>query len=159
MRALAVLLATGIYVGYIPFAPGTAGSLLGLIMVTAARSVGVWGLEIGCLVASVFIGVWSAGVAERHFQRKDPGPIVIDEVVGMGITLLGIPVSWPGMVVGFLAFRFFDVVKPFPARWAERLPGGWGVVTDDVVAALYGNIVVRVFGWALPTLMLSAARS
>ena len=159
MRALAVLIATGVYVGYIPFAPGTAGSLLGLILVAAARSVSLWGLEVVCLVAAVLIGVWSAGVAERHFQRKDPGPIVIDEVVGMGITLLGIPVSWPGMVVGFVAFRFFDVVKPFPARAAERLPGGWGVVIDDVVAALYGNIVVRVLGWALPTLILSSVRS
>ena len=159
MRALAVLVATGVYVGYVPVAPGTAGSLLGLILVTTAQAVGPWWVEVGWLVAAVFIGVWSASVAERHFERKDPGPIVIDEVVGMGITLLGIPVSWPGVVVGFLAFRFFDVVKPFPARAAERLPGGLGVVTDDVVAALYANVVVRIAVWALPTLILSAATS
>ncbi|RZP29279.1 phosphatidylglycerophosphatase A, partial [bacterium] len=88
--------------------------------------------------------------AERHYRREDPGEIVIDEVAGMMLTLLWLPSGWMPFLVGFLAFRFFDIVKPFPARLAERLPGGVGVMADDLVAGLYGYASVWTVLWLLP---------
>ena len=85
------------------------------------------------------IGVWSGTVAEHHFGGIDPAPVVIDEVVGMLITLAFLPVSVTGAIVGFLVFRVLDVVKPWPSARFERLPGGLGVMADDGMAAIYGN--------------------
>ena len=93
------------------------------------------------------MGVWSAGKAEKAFGRVDPGEVVIDEIVGQIITFLATPkVSWIWLLAGFFLFRAFDIVKPFPARRAERLPGGWGIMLDDVIAGLYALIVLVVLG-------------
>ena len=93
------------------------------------------------------VGVWSAGKAEKVFGRVDPGQVVIDEVVGQIITFVATPrIAWIGLIVGFILFRAFDIVKPFPARQAERLPGGWGIMMDDVVAGLYSLIVLVILG-------------
>ena len=89
------------------------------------------------------IGAWSGGAAERHFGRTDPSQIVIDEVVGMWVTLFLNPVGWPGAVGAFLLFRLADIIKPFPADRLERLPGGLGVMADDAMAAVYANLVLR----------------
>jgi phosphatidylglycerophosphatase A len=84
------------------------------------------------------VGIWTAGEAEEFFGSKDPGPVVIDEIAGQIITLLARPdASWRWLLAGFVLFRLMDVVKPFPARRAEHLPGGWGIMTDDVAAGLY----------------------
>jgi phosphatidylglycerophosphatase A len=97
------------------------------------------------LILLLFVlGVWSASVAGRYFRANDPGPVVLDEVVGMLITLWLIPVGWTGALVGFLLFRVFDIVKPYPARQLEGLHGGLGVMADDVMAAIYANLVLRV---------------
>ena len=77
------------------------------------------------------------------YQRRDPGLVVIDEVAGMLLTLLAVPVGPVGIVIGFLAFRLFDIVKPFPARQAEALPRGWGVMADDIVAGIYAQVALR----------------
>ena len=98
----------------------------------------------------VTAGIWSANLAERHYGREDPGEVVVDEVAGMMLTVLWLPGGWGTLLIGFLAFRFFDIVKPFPARMAEQLPGGWGVMTDDLVAGLYGYALVRTVLWLLP---------
>jgi phosphatidylglycerophosphatase A len=143
MNRLALAIATCGYIGYVPVAPGTCGSAAGLLVWWAVRSVGSEALEIGLIAALMVAGVWSATVAERQFGRTDPGPVVIDEVVGMLITLALLPVSAAGMLVGFLAFRILDIVKPWPSRRFEALPGGLGVVGDDVMAALYGNLLMR----------------
>jgi phosphatidylglycerophosphatase A len=89
------------------------------------------------------IGSWSGSVAERHFGANDPGQVVIDEVMGMLITLFLNPVGWAGAAGAFLLFRIADIVKPFPANRLERLPGGIGVMADDGMAAIYANLALR----------------
>ena len=143
MRNPSIFIATCGYVGHVPVAPGTAGSIVGLALYGAAGLLGGTQVQIGLLAVVLAVGVWSSSASERHFGKTDPGQVVIDEVAGMLITLLGLQVSWGGALAGFLAFRFFDVVKPFPARQAERLRGGWGVMTDDVIAGLYANLALR----------------
>ena len=96
------------------------------------------------------IGIWSGTVAEHHFGGVDPGPIVLDEVVGMLITLALLPVTLTGAIVGFLVFRVLDVVKPWPSDGFEKLPGGLGVMADDGMAAVYGNLVMRGLIWLAP---------
>jgi phosphatidylglycerophosphatase A len=107
-------------------------------------------LEAGLIVALFAIGVWAGTTAERYFGGIDPGPVVIDEVVGMLITLAFLPVGWIGAVVGFVLFRVFDVIKPFPARRFEALHGGLGVMADDAMAAIYANLVLRLLAVAFP---------
>ncbi|MGO8733701.1 MAG: phosphatidylglycerophosphatase A [Terriglobia bacterium] len=151
-RSLSIWIATGLGSGYFPVAPGTAGSALGLALVIAFRqtSLDALGLAVTLAVCAALlfvVGVWSAGKAEKVFGRVDPGQVVIDEVVGQIITFVATPrVSWIGLIAGFILFRAFDIVKPFPARRAERLPGGWGIMVDDVVAGLYSLMVLVVLG-------------
>lgn len=138
-----VALATCGYIGYAPIAPGTVGSAAGLALFALVRSANSVVVEFGVIAAVFLAGVWASTVAERHFGGTDPGPVVIDEVAGMLITLALVPVSLTGAIVGFLIFRLFDVVKPWPAGRFESLPGGLGVMADDGMAALYGNAVLR----------------
>ena len=150
MRRLALVVATAAYSGHVPVAPGTAGSLVGLAVFALVRALGGPAIEVVTIIALVAAGIWAASEAERHFGRSDPGAIVIDEVAGMLVTLCWLPVSWGGALIGFLAFRAFDIVKPFPSRAAERLPRGWGVMADDLVAGVYAHIVLRLLAWAVP---------
>ncbi|HVB39092.1 MAG TPA: phosphatidylglycerophosphatase A, partial [Vicinamibacterales bacterium] len=94
-------------------------------------------------------------LAEQHFGMSDPGPVVIDEVMGMLITLWGLPVGWTGALAGFVIFRAMDVVKPFPANRLEHLHGGLGVMADDAMAAVYGNLLLRAAVWLLPVLRVA----
>jgi phosphatidylglycerophosphatase A len=155
MRRLAVFLATCGYVGYAPVAPGTFGSAAGLAIFALVRGSGSMWVEIATIVVLFAVGVWSGSEAEHHFGGVDPGPIVLDEVVGMLITLALIPVSAMGAFVGFLVFRALDVFKPWPAGRFERLPGGLGVMADDGMAALYGNGVMRILVAVAPAGWLS----
>jgi phosphatidylglycerophosphatase A len=141
MRLVALTIATALGVGYVRVAPGTFGSAVGLLLWTALPpTAAAQGLAIALVLAA---GVWSGGVAERHFGATDPAPVVIDEVLGMLVTLFLVPVGWGGAFVGFLIFRAFDVLKPYPANRLERLHGGLGVMADDAMAAIYANIVLR----------------
>jgi phosphatidylglycerophosphatase A len=141
VRFVALTAATACGIGYVPFAPGTFGSLAGLALwVVLPRSMVS---QLVAILALFAIGVWSAGAAERHFRASDPGPVVIDEVMGMLITLFLNPVGPPGAALAFLLFRGFDVVKPPPARALERLHGGFGVMADDAMAAVYANLTLR----------------
>lgn len=141
MLFVALALATSAGIGYIPFAPGTFGSLLGLLIWWLLPESAV--LQFGVIGGLFVVGTWSAGVAERHFASTDPGPVVIDEVMGMLITLLLNPVGWIGAAIGFLLFRASDIVKPYPANRLERLHGGIGVMADDAMAAVYANLALR----------------
>jgi phosphatidylglycerophosphatase A len=141
MTRLALAFATACGVGYVPLAPGTFGSAVGLLLWWALpASPYVQGAAIVTLFA---VGSWSGNIAERHFGRTDPGQVVIDEVMGMLITLFLNPVGWAGALGGFLLFRVSDVIKPFPANRFERLPGGVGVMADDGMAAIYANLALR----------------
>jgi phosphatidylglycerophosphatase A len=155
MRRLAVFLATCGYVGYAPVAPGTFGSAAGLAIFALVRASGSGVVELVTIGVLFAIGVWSGTEAEHHFGGVDPGPIVLDEVVGMLITLALLPVNLTGAIVGFLVFRALDVVKPWPAGRFERLPGGLGVMADDGMAALYGNGVMRILMAVAPAGWLS----
>jgi len=151
-RSLSTWIATGLGAGYSPLAPGTAGSALGLALVVAFRQTSLKPLWLGVTLAAFagllfLVGVWSAGKAEKVFGRIDPGQVVIDEVAGQIITFLATPrVTWKGLLAGFIIFRLFDIVKPFPARRAERFPGGWGIMMDDLIAGLYSLLVLVILG-------------
>jgi phosphatidylglycerophosphatase A len=139
---LGLLVATFGYIGYAPVAPGTFGSAAALPIYWLLRTYGCWWAELGVIAALFAVGVWSGTVAERQLGH-DPAPVVIDEVAGMLITLAWLPVNIVGALVGFLVFRILDVVKPWPSRRFESLHGGLGVMADDGMAAVYGNLIMR----------------
>lgn len=135
-------IATGVYVGYLPPAPGTLGSLLGLLL--------LWPLKPGTVqvLVTLFligVGIVVADRAARVIGGQDPPAIVIDEIAGIAVATLLLPPQVQERVVAFVIFRLFDVIKPFPARQAERLPGGFGIVGDDLIAGLYTNLLVRLW--------------
>ena len=141
MKIVALAIATALGVGYAPVAPGTFGSAAGLLLwAVLPKSIAVQAGAIGLLFAA---GSWSGSVAERHFGKTDPGQVVADEVMGMLITLWLNPVGWAGALAGFLLFRLFDVIKPYPANRLEQLHGGVGVMADDAMAAVYANLALR----------------
>jgi phosphatidylglycerophosphatase A len=128
-------------VGYSPVAPGTFGSALGLLIWWMLPATAV--AQFAAVIVIFVVGAWSGSVAERHFNQIDPGPVVIDEVLGMLITLLFNPVGWQGAVIGFVLFRIADIVKPYPSNRLESLHGGIGIMADDGMAAVYANLVLR----------------
>jgi len=144
LEKAAIFVSTGMYTGYFPFAPGTIGTLVAipLVLILSFFSPLTYG------VATVVIfccGVWSAGIAEVFFQRKDAPPIVIDEIVGFLITMFYVPKHLKYVILGFFLFRFFDIIKPYPAGFInEQIRGGWGVVLDDVFAGIYANMSIQV---------------
>ena len=139
MHRVGLFIATCGYLGYVPVAPGTFGSAAGLAVFFLIRSTGSMTLEVAAILVLFAIGIWSGTIAEHHFGGIDPAPVVMDEVVGMLMTLAFLPVSVTGAIVGFLVFRVLDVFKPWPSARFERLPGGLGVMADDGMAAIYGN--------------------
>lgn len=141
MTAVALALATGFGVGYAPVAPGTFGSALGLLLWAVVPTAPLW--QAGAVALVFLVGVWSSGVTERHYRSTDPGVVVIDEMLGMLVTLAFQPVTWKGAALAFLLFRAFDVLKPYPANRFERLHGGLGIMADDGMAGLYANMVMR----------------
>ena len=144
MRKIILFLASGGGVGYIPLAPGTWGSAVGVLLFWALLRLPVWPLVV-TVVAIAFLSCWIADLAEGLLGAKDPQVIVIDEVAGMLVTLLFLPVNWQVALAGFFFFRLFDIWKPFPARWLQdHLPGGWGVVGDDIMAGIYANLVLQI---------------
>jgi phosphatidylglycerophosphatase A len=148
---LAVLVCTFGYVGYSPIAPGTVGSLAGLAVYGVLRWCGAGPLVDALVIGVLFaLGVWSGTYAERYFGSTDPGPGVIDEVVGMLMTLYLVPATWTAMLIGFCVFRALDVIKPFPANRLERLHGGLGMMADDAMAAVYSGAVMHLLLWLKP---------
>ena len=140
----ALFLATGGYVGMIPIAPGTFGSMVGLPILFGFSKIS---LPMAILLTLIIIlgAVWAAHHAERQLGTSDPGCIVIDEIAGMCVTLIGIPLTWTTGIAGFFLFRLFDIIKPPPVRQLERrLKGGWGVVMDDVAAGVMAHMVLRI---------------
>jgi len=143
MDKLIVALATGLYSGKIPFAPGTWGSAFALIPWYFCRGLSLVNYLI--VLAVIFVvGFLTSGSAEKILDRPDPGCIVIDEILGMFITLTlapNHPVAW---LLGFMLFRIFDVLKPFPVSWFDtHLHGGIGIMMDDVMAGIYALICLQ----------------
>jgi phosphatidylglycerophosphatase A len=141
--------ATGLWTGFFPIAPGTAGSLLAVALYPWMPLQPLGTVAVLFLVAATLLGIPASSRAEREFG-KDGGPIVVDEVVGQWITLAGLAPTPLVLIAGFLLFRAFDIFKPFPARRFERIGGGTGVMLDDVVAGVYAAIVLRILLRVLP---------
>lgn len=140
---VARMIATGLGSGYSPVAPGTAGSAVGLLL--------FWPLarlhpaaQVALTLALVVAGVAAASHVARRLGIEDPGVVVVDEVAGMWVTLLFLPLTPFTAILGFFAFRVMDVFKPYPARQLEQLHGGWGIMADDLMAAVYANLLVRI---------------
>ena len=161
MRGLVLFIATGAGSGYVPVAPGTAGALVGLVLFVLGLRVLEGPLYLLTLAAAIALAVWSSAAAIPIFGRKDPRQVTIDEVVGMLTTLALLPETASisagpfameaGLVAGFVFFRLFDILKPFPIRWLERaLPGGYGIVLDDVAAGIFANAALRIVALLLP---------
>lgn len=138
-------LAFGCGAGAAPFAPGTFGTLAAIPVYVLLRS---WPLAVYLAVSLVMLalGVWLCGRTSRDLGVHDHPGIVWDEVVGFLITMTGAPAGWAWVIIGFVAFRAFDIVKPWPIRWLDRrVPGGLGIMVDDVMAALYAAVVLQGF--------------
>ncbi len=144
LREDAVLfLATGFYIGNIPFAPGTFGSLIGLPLCFALAGISLTSAML-CTLFFIIFAVYIADAAEKILKQNDPGCIVIDEIAGMMVTLIGLPFNPITVVSGFIIFRILDILKPFPIRNLDkRIPGGLGVVADDVTAGIIANLLLR----------------
>ena len=136
-------LATGCYIGNISFAPGTLGSVLGLFLCYFLSKIGILP-SLFLSMTFVFCAMWIAHEAEKILQTKDPGNIVIDEIAGMILTLIGLPFNIIMIVSGFILFRALDIWKPYPIRFFDKkLSGGIGIVMDDVAAGILSNFVLR----------------
>ncbi|HLG97706.1 MAG TPA: phosphatidylglycerophosphatase A [Bryobacteraceae bacterium] len=143
------LLATWFGAGLSPVAPGTAGSLAGLVIaIILNRTLGAGSLTFWLMAAALlFPGIWAASVVEKREGTEDPGLVVVDEVIGQWITLAAVPAyNWKTWLLAFALFRILDVLKPPPARQCEQLPRGWGIVADDVMSGLYGALGIFVLG-------------
>lgn len=138
-----MLIATGFYSGYLPKAPGTWGSLVGLLLFYLLH-----GLSLPTYLAAVaglfVVGFFTAGGAEKILDNRDPGVVVIDEIVGMLVTMIAVPVTPFAMALGFILFRIFDIAKPFPVNFFDQhFHGGLGIMLDDVVAGIYSLILLH----------------
>ena len=149
MNRLAIAIATWFGCGYFPWGPGTIGALAGLLIALGMHS--YLGADRLALLAVALIllapGIWAAGRTARLIQKADPGIVVVDEVLGQWTTLLGATVfNWKALLAGFILFRTFDIWKPWPARQLEKLPGGIGIVADDLAAGIYGALILYIGG-------------
>jgi phosphatidylglycerophosphatase A len=140
---LARVVATAFGSGYSPFAPGTAGSAVGLLLFWPMAA-WPWPWQVAAAAALFLVGSLAGGRVARHVGLKDPGIVVVDEVVGQWVTLAALPFTPVTAALGFLLFRTMDIVKPWPARDLERVPGGWGIMADDVAAGVYAHLALRV---------------
>jgi phosphatidylglycerophosphatase A len=138
-----MFLATGLFIGAAPFAPGTFGSIIGLPIVFLLSRLNLL-LAVCFILLFILFAIGIASVAEKILDQKDPAKIVIDEIAGVMVAFIGLPFNLKTVIAGFIIFRVFDILKPFPIRTLEsRVSGGSGVVLDDVVAGIYANLILR----------------
>ena len=134
--------ATVLGVGYLPAAPGTWATALGVaIAYFLGNDLPVYTV---LMLVLLVLGIMSTGIIEKQLGQKDPGILVIDEVVGVMIALWGLPLTWSVMICGFFLFRAFDMFKIYPINKLEAQPGGWGIMLDDCMAGIYTNIILRI---------------
>ena len=140
------LFATGFGTGLSPFAPGTMGTLVGVVICLLCFPL-PWPMRLLIVIALSALSIYVAGRAEKIYQKKDDQRIVIDEIIGIQITMLPVTITVLRLCVGFVLFRIFDILKPFPLGNLQRLPGGWGVVIDDVAAGIYAGAALWLLGY------------
>ena len=142
-------LAFGFGTGLMPFAPGTFGSIPGVILFWLTMDFGLY-VQLGLVAAMTLVGIWLCGESARRIGVHDHGGIVWDEIVGMYVTLLVAPVTVVGFVLAFVFFRVMDIVKPWPIRDLDHsIHGGLGIMLDDLVAALYAALLLTLYGWLM----------
>lgn len=142
LSKIAWVIATWFGCGLVPRAPGTMGSLGAIPLYLLVARLGRPGVAAAALLVTA-VGVWAASVVARELGKKDPQIVVVDEVAGLLVTMLPMgQVSWLAVGIGFALFRLFDVFKPWPIRKLEELPGGWGIVLDDIAAGMFGAAVM-----------------
>ncbi len=145
----AMVVATGFGSGFAPVAPGTAGTLVGMLLFWPIARV-AWPWQLLATGLLFLLAVATAEAVARRVKRKDPGLVVVDEIVGIWVSMLFLPLTPLTLVGAFLLFRILDVVKPPPARRFESLPGGWGIVMDDAMAGVYTNLLLQGLLWIWP---------
>jgi phosphatidylglycerophosphatase A len=146
---IALVLAAWFGSGLVPRAPGTAGTAAGYPLILLVFAAGPL-VTLGLLVVLIPVSIWAAGRAERILDLKDPSLVVIDEVAGMALGLAFLPLSIPVLIIGFILFRIFDIIKPFPVRRLEQFPGGTGIVLDDLMAGVYTHLGLRILLLIVP---------
>jgi phosphatidylglycerophosphatase A len=140
-----LFLSSGTYLGYIPFASGTFGTLWGL-PIFYVLSTQTFRFQFLIITGSIGLAIFLAGQTEKFLKRKDPSQVVIDEIVGYMVTVAGMPFAWTTAISGFFIFRIMDIVKPYPIRKIDqKMPGGWGIVLDDVLAGVYSQLLLRLW--------------
>lgn len=142
MTKVAVLIATVGGLGYAPFAPGTFGSAAGIAIYWLTRH---WPMawQLALIAVITIIGTWAATRAVQHFAKEDPGHVVVDEVAGQLVTLAFTGAGLYATILAFFVFRILDIIKPYPANRFERLHGGTGIMADDLMAGVYGCLLVH----------------
>ncbi len=144
-KGLILFLSSGTYLGYVPIASGTFGTLWG-VPVTYWLSGQILWIQGVIITGSIGAAIYLAGEAEKIWLRKDPSQVVIDEIVGYLVAMVGLPFSWATAVLGFFLFRAMDILKPYPIRKIDQsMPGGWGIVLDDVLAGVYTHLLLRLW--------------
>jgi phosphatidylglycerophosphatase A len=143
-----IFIAQGAYSGRIPVAPGTAGTLVGVLLYLAVQGLSPAAYGVLCVLV-FFLGSWTAGRAEALLGRTDHPSIVIDEIAGFLVAMLLVPSGWQFIAAGFVLFRVFDIAKPFPLKGLQKLHGGLGVMLDDIGAGIYTNVVLRIVSGVL----------
>lgn len=143
MRKFILFLATGFGSGYLPGIPGTYGSMVGMGIVYWMSRLALAPYAV-TTVGFFFLGVWVSSEAERYLQQTDPGRVVIDEIVGVMVTMFLVPFRWQTALAGFLLFRVFDIWKPLSIRRLQHLPGGWGIMVDDLAAGIVSNLLLQI---------------
>ncbi len=142
-----LFLSSGTYLGYIPIASGTFGTLWGLPLFYWLSGQLFW-MQVFIIIGAILVAVFLAGQAEKIWGRKDPSQVVIDEIVGYMTAMLGLTFSWKIALLGFFLFRAMDVFKPYPIRKIDQhMPGGWGIVLDDVLAGVYCQFILRIMAY------------
>jgi phosphatidylglycerophosphatase A len=141
---LSILISSFFYLGYSPVAPGTVGTLGAVILYYVISGFSNL-FYLFFIIALIIFSVWVSEIARIRLGDSDPNSIVIDEVCGFLVTMILIPPNMINIAMGFLLFRFFDILKPPPIRMSEKLSGGLGIVADDVLAGIYANILLQIF--------------
>jgi len=149
-RAAILFISQGAYAGKAPVAPGTAGTVLGVLLYLWIKELPSWQYALLCILFCV-VGTWAAGRAEIILGRRDSPTIVIDEIAGYLVAMYMAPTTWGFIAAGFIFFRVFDVVKPFPLKRLQDIHGGLGVMLDDIGAGIYTCIILHLAAYLLRT--------
>jgi phosphatidylglycerophosphatase A len=138
---------TGFFTGYSPFAPGTTGTLVAVVLLIIEYLIFghyVWVSNLIIVILTIYPSVMIADAGEKYFNRKDPESVVIDEILGYWVSVLFFPFSWITIVSAFILFRIMDITKPFPIKKSENFSGGFGIMLDDIISGIYANIILRI---------------